>query len=210
MGGRMMKAYIQVGENGRILAVTREEEFADGFQMVDNAPDDILSACGDYVYKGGEFERDHAATNALESLKAEAEAAAAMNRQVRDAVLMLIQAQAVMLSDEQAMSVSMLFEEWAVGASYKTGGICRHDGNLYRVLQDVPSAQAEHTPDKATSLYKRIGEPTGGIFPWSQPLGAADAYKKGDKVTHKGKTWVSTVDANVWEPGVYGWDEVQA
>lgn len=41
---------------------------------------------------------------------------------------------------------------------------------------------------------------------WVQPLGAHDAYPKGSVVKHKGKTWTSTADANVWEPGVYGWE----
>ncbi len=27
------------------------------------------------------------------------------------------------------------------------------------------------------------------------------------KVSHKEKHWISTVDSNVWEPGVYGWEE---
>jgi hypothetical protein len=27
-------------------------------------------------------------------------------------------------------------------------------------------------------------------------------------VTHNGSTWVSIVDNNVWEPGVYGWEKV--
>jgi len=31
---------------------------------------------------------------------------------------------------------------------------------------------------------------------------------KGDKCSHGGKNWVSAADANTWEPGVYGWDEV--
>jgi hypothetical protein len=30
----------------------------------------------------------------------------------------------------------------------------------------------------------------------------------GDKVTHNGKTYVSIVDNNVWEPSVFGWDEI--
>ena len=34
------------------------------------------------------------------------------------------------------------------------------------------------------------------------------AYNSGDKVSHNGKHWTSNVDANVWEPGVYGWTEV--
>ena len=45
-------------------------------------------------------------------------------------------------------------------------------------------------------------------FPeWVQPIGAHDAYAKGDKASHNGKNWVSTADNNVWEPGVYGWEE---
>lgn len=42
---------------------------------------------------------------------------------------------------------------------------------------------------------------------WVQPKGAHDACSKGSKVTHKGKIWVSNLDANVWEPGVSGWTE---
>ena len=35
---------------------------------------------------------------------------------------------------------------------------------------------------------------------------STNPYSKGDKVTHNGKMWVSTIDNNVWEPGVYGWE----
>ena len=41
---------------------------------------------------------------------------------------------------------------------------------------------------------------------WEQP-DSTNPYMKGDKVTHGGKTWVSDIDNNVWEPGVYGWSE---
>lgn len=40
---------------------------------------------------------------------------------------------------------------------------------------------------------------------WRQPTGAHDAYPLGWTVKHGGKTWISLVAANVWEPGVYGW-----
>jgi hypothetical protein len=43
--------------------------------------------------------------------------------------------------------------------------------------------------------------------PWRQPTGAHDAYPLGATVSHNGKTWESTVAANVWEPGVSGWME---
>ena len=41
---------------------------------------------------------------------------------------------------------------------------------------------------------------------WVQP-DSTNPYRKGDKVVHNGKTWESTIDNNVWEPGVYGWAE---
>lgn len=43
--------------------------------------------------------------------------------------------------------------------------------------------------------------------PWVQPTGAHDAYMAGDVVTDDGKTWESTIDNNVWRPGVSGWRE---
>lgn len=51
-------------------------------------------------------------------------------------------------------------------------------------------------------------EPGGETYPeWVQPTGAHDAYLKGDKVSHNDKHWMSDIDSNVWEPGVYGWTE---
>jgi hypothetical protein len=48
-----------------------------------------------------------------------------------------------------------------------------------------------------------------GYPAWVQPTGGHDAYPRGAKVSHKGQNWENTgSDANVWEPGVYGWTEV--
>jgi len=50
-------------------------------------------------------------------------------------------------------------------------------------------------------------EASGDEYPeWVQPTGTHDAYALGAIVAHNGQLWISTVDANVWEPGVYGWD----
>ena len=44
---------------------------------------------------------------------------------------------------------------------------------------------------------------------WQQPQGAHDAYAAGRKVSHNGKHWINTYgDGNIWEPGVFGWEEV--
>ncbi len=46
----------------------------------------------------------------------------------------------------------------------------------------------------------------GGGYPaWVQPTGAQDDYDLGARVSHNGQNWESTVNANVWEPGVFGW-----
>lgn len=43
---------------------------------------------------------------------------------------------------------------------------------------------------------------------WKQPQGAHDAYPLDWKVTHNGKTWVSTTMSNVWEPPTNWREEV--
>lgn len=143
----------------------------------------------------------------IEKAKAEGVAAGAQQMQMNKAIMFMARANAKLMSDSEVVEMSTLFDEWRVGTDYKTKDVLRYEGNLYRVLQDVTNAQADHTPDKAVSLYKRIGEPVDGVYPWVQPLGATDAYAKGDKVLHKDKTWVSDIDNNVWEPSVYGWTE---
>lgn len=40
---------------------------------------------------------------------------------------------------------------------------------------------------------------------WVQPAGAHDAYAYGAKVTHNNSHWISEIETNVYEPGVYGW-----
>lgn len=42
---------------------------------------------------------------------------------------------------------------------------------------------------------------------WVQPTDASNAYPKGWTLTHNGKTWISLISGNVWEPGISGWRE---
>lgn len=113
------------------------------------------------------------------------------------------------LDDEAALKVDALYPDWEVGIEYKLKDIRRYEGNIYRCIQANKSV-AEHTPDASVAQWKKIlpAEEPGGYLPWVQPLGATDAYNTGDRVTHNDKTWESTCDNNVWEPGVYGWIEV--
>lgn len=100
-----------------------------------------------------------------------------------------------------------LFAAWAYPVSYTAGQIRRYvDGKLYKCLT-THTSQADWTPDAAPSLWVSVSDPAEEWPEWSQPVGSTDAYAAGAKVTHNKKHWISDVDANVWEPGVYGWTE---
>jgi len=109
------------------------------------------------------------------------------------------------LDDEQAESVAILFEEWQTDTDYAVGDRRQFGGLLYRCIQ-AHHSQDDWTPDKTPALWVRTW--TDPFPEWVQPTGAHDAYNKGDKVSHNEKHWESEIDANVYEPGVYGWSEV--
>lgn len=97
------------------------------------------------------------------------------------------------------------YKQWSIGENLSVGDRRAYEGILYEVVQ-AHTTQSGWEPPNVPALFKRVW--TEEYPEWVQPTGAQDAYAKGDKVTHNGKKWVSTADNNVWEPGVYGWDEV--
>ena len=115
-------------------------------------------------------------------------------------------AAAAALTDEQALKAAAIYPLWNSSAAYAAGDRVRYDGVLYKCLQ-AHTAQPSWTPAAVPSLWAKVlVSDTGAPLPWEQPE-STNPYMKGDKVTHAGKTWVSTIDNNVWEPGVYGWEE---
>lgn len=116
------------------------------------------------------------------------------------------------LTVETAITVPELYQKWVEGETFKLVEgqvpfvIRRYNNILYKLIQ-VHTTQADWTPDVAPALWKKY-VPEDVIAEWVQPLGAEDAYALGAKVTHNAKIWESTVEANVWEPGVYGWVEI--
>ena len=111
------------------------------------------------------------------------------------------------LTDEVALEVVTLFPEWTIDTVYEVDTRVKYNGVLYRCLA-AHTSQADWTPDAAASLFAKVLIPDENtIYAWEQP-DSTNPYMTGDKVTHNGKTWISNVDNNVWEPGVYGWDEV--
>lgn len=109
------------------------------------------------------------------------------------------------LNDEQALTVKDLFEEWnPEGIAYSVGDRVKYNEKLYKCLQ-AHTSQSTWDPIVAPSLWVEILPGQEGTEPgeWKQPE-STNPYKKGDKVTHNGKTWESLVDGNVWEPGAQG------
>lgn len=126
------------------------------------------------------------------------------------ALRMDIDGAAEMLTDAQAAAVPRIYYPWSGdGTAYAVGDRVQYAGALYKCLQ-AHTSQATWTPTDAPSLWAKVLIPTPGEIPdWEQPS-STNPYSKGDKVKHNGKTWISDIDGNVWEPGVYGWTEVTA
>ena len=111
------------------------------------------------------------------------------------------------LDDNMAIDYVELFTSWATDTTYEVGARVRYNGILYKCLQ-AHTSQSTWTPVDAPSLWAQVLIPDPETIPeWIQP-DSTNPYMKGDKVTHNGKTWICNVDNNVWEPGVYGWDEI--
>lgn len=116
------------------------------------------------------------------------------------------------LSDEDALAVAALYPTWLSkvekaeqdGTGVAVGERLWYNEKLYKVIQaHVP--QRTWAPDQTPALYTEVSIVE---WPeWVQPTGAQDAYMTGDKVSHNGSHWESSVDNNTWEPGIYGWSE---
>lgn len=127
--------------------------------------------------------------------------------EVMEAIKKMLSTETSILSDEAALEVAALFPTWISkeGSVVNVGERLWYNEKLYKVIQSH-TVQSDWTPDVSTSLYTEVS--IQEIPEWRQPIGASDVYMAGDKVSHNGKTWISIVDNNSWEPGVYGWNEL--
>jgi hypothetical protein len=91
--------------------------------------------------------------------------------------------------------------------AYKAGDKVYFNGHVYvcKVDNNIWS------PDNYGWELFEEEEPGGDEYPdWVQPTGSHDAYQVRAIVTHNGQLWISTIDNNVWEPGIYGWSTFEA
>lgn len=107
-------------------------------------------------------------------------------------------------SDEDALNSIELFPQWKTLTDYAAGDRVRDRGILYACVQTHISQDAWR-PKDVPALWRVISIEE---WPqWIQPTGVQDAYKKWDKVSYMERHWISIVDDNVWQPGIYGWEE---
>ena len=135
-----------------------------------------------------------------------------MNRlQAAEQMRKAIQLYIATLDEDDALMVATVYPEWAANVKYKNKEWVKYGQNtmgdpiLYQILSDHTS-QAQYPPDVDNTHYKKVGETADGTPKWVQPVGAVDAYDKGDIVDYNGVKYISTIDANVWAPDVYGWE----
>lgn len=119
----------------------------------------------------------------------------------------LMESLAETLDDEKALEVTELFPNWKVNKEYEMGVRVRYDNVLYKCLITHIS-QSDWIPKDSVSLWAKVLIPDPDIVPeWIQP-DSTNPYMIGDKVKHNEKTWISIIDYNVYEPGIYGWNEI--
>ena len=115
------------------------------------------------------------------------------------------------LTDEQALEVPLVFDEFEVGKGYEVGKRILYQGVLYKVITSHTS-QETWTPDVAPSLFAPIINETidGSIPEWKQP-DSTNAYMTGDKVMFEGQEYESLIDNNIWSPSANpsGWQLVE-
>lgn len=146
----------------------------------------------------------------LSSIEKEMTITSAVQKQVdqTNSIVFVTLAENGSIDDVTATEHANLFTPWVSGTTYKIGDMRQYNEELYRCVQ-AHTSQDDWTPDVTASLWTKVGNPAEEFPAWSQPVGAHDVYNTGDKVTYNEKHWISTVDNNVWQPGVYGWEQVE-
>lgn len=126
-------------------------------------------------------------------------------RQLREIIESLVEK----LDDETALKSVELFPNWEVNNPYIIGDKVRYNGILYKCLI-AHTSQSDWIPKDAVSLWTRVLIPDPETIPEWEQTESTNPYMKGDKVKHNGTTWISTIDNNVWQPGVYGWEKINS
>ena len=97
-----------------------------------------------------------------------------------------LEAAGPLLTDEQALTVPKLYQDWRAGVEYHEGARIRYEEQLYRVRQ-THTSQADWPPSVNTaSLYARIDETHAGTLDDPIPYDGNMALEKDKYYTQNG------------------------
>lgn len=180
----------------RILETMQDCDITHAFTLVEKMKEEVVSGYHYAWYK---------ITGYVQNVdKAAAVARRADNTAQTNSIVFVTLAESGAIDEVTAAEHAELFAPWAIDVEYKAGSIHSFGDCLYKCLQ-AHKSQEGWEPDKAASLWKKIGDPTVEYPEWSQPVGAGDGYEYGAKVSHMNKHWHSEFNGeNIWEPGAAG------
>lgn len=193
--------YALLEENtGRICATTDREEYSDGMIEFDFPEDFGYENQSDYRIVDNELIYD---PTPISEAQKKAEGDAERQKQLQTATIMFVNENAPNLTDEQALELNLLFEEWAVGMNCEEDHIVRYNGELYRIGQDH-TAQEQWKPgdEGTTDLYSHIEITEEGYEVWKAWDGVSGIYAKDQivKDSEDGQLYKSKIPNNVWGP----------
>lgn len=195
-----MKAWIFTDETNRISASTRIDVYSEGMTEV-NLPDDFdFGKQNEYRIENGELIYDPLPPTEAEKAQEEEK-----NRQdqFKTATVMIVNESSPNITDEQALTIPLLFYEWAKDTKYTKGQIIRHEDELYRIGQDHTSQEQWKPGDTGTTaLYSHIKITEEGYEIWKAWDGVSGVYAKGQVVEdpEDGLLYESKIDNNTWGP----------
>lgn len=192
--------YVMLDDEGRICATTDEKEYAEGFIEFDLPEDFDYNRQSDYRIQDGVLIHD---PKPLTEEEVQIDEEIERQKQLQIATYIVVNESAPSLSDEQAISVSLLFNEWSVGKDYKKDYIVRYNGELYRIGQDHPSQEQYKPGDEGTTaLYSHITITEEGYEVWKAWDGVSGMYAEGQIVEdpNDGNLYKSKIPNNVWGP----------
>lgn len=192
--------YVKLDENGRITATTDIKEYAQGMIEFEFPEDFDFLKQEKYRIEGGELIEDLLPLSDEE--KQINEEAERLN-QLQKATMLFVNETAPNLTDEQALSIPLLFDEWTKDKKYKKDYIVRYNGELYRIGQTHTSQEQWKPGDEGTTaLYSHISITGEGYEVWKPWDGVSGIYTEGQIVEdpNDGNLYKSKIANNVWGP----------
>lgn len=194
--------YVALTDDNRIGATTSYEEYASDDMIEFEFPEGFLFSKQDqYKIVDGELIFDPPPMSEEEKAMEEE---IRRREQLQTATILFVNANAKTLTNEQALSVSLFFDEWVKDTFYEKDQIIRYKDELYRIGQDHTS-QEIYPPDSegVTALYSHITiDEETGYEEWKPWDGVSGIYQTDQPVIdpNDGQIYISKIPNNVWGP----------